>query len=311
MSGKTIDSNSKILQRPKWTNFATGIFLVYCLICIFSGAAAAVSGWLLVHPFDVIKVRAQIGGGTKVSLAQSAQNIWRNEGLKGMYSGLSAAVVRQLTYGNLRLGFYATFKDFLFSSNSKPSGIQNLGLGLTAGGIAAFISNPIEVSLVRMQADGKLPFSERRNYRHVFDALFKITQSEGVLALWKGASPTVIRAMVVNAIQVGGYEAAKNNLEKYAGFKDGVGLHLSSSLIAGFIYSFVTLPLDTSKTRMQTQKGSEYTSIVQTITTIARKEGTKSLWNGFWPYFARCGGHTVTMFLFLEQYKKLFDLYYF
>jgi hypothetical protein len=31
-------------------------------------------------------------------------------------------------------------------------------------GIAAFISNPIEVSLVRMQADGRLPLAQQVNF---------------------------------------------------------------------------------------------------------------------------------------------------
>jgi solute carrier family 25 oxoglutarate transporter 11 len=53
-----------------------------------------------------------------------------------------------------------------------------------------------------------------------------------------------------------------------------------------------------------------YTSMMQCVTVIAKAEGVASLWNGFLPYFARCGGHTVTMFLFLEQYKKAAALYW-
>lgn len=236
----------------------------------------------------------------------------RVEGFSSLYSGLSAALVRQLTYGNLRLGFYATFRQMYIkrSNKEKPSAVQNLSIGLAAGGCAAFLSNPVEVALVRMQADGKLPIEEKRNYKNIFDALSRIIRQEGVLSLWKGASPTVVRAMVVNALQVGGYEAAKTTYKDRFGMRESVGLHLSSSLTAGFIYSFATLPLDTAKTRMQTQKGREYRSIVQTVTKIAKAEGVMSLWNGFFPYFARCGGHTVAMFLFLEQYKKVVEHYY-
>jgi solute carrier family 25 oxoglutarate transporter 11 len=38
---------------------------------------------------------------------------------------------------------------------------------------------------------------------------------------------------------------------------------------------------------------------------LAGTEGVRSLWNGFTPYFVRCGGHTVFMFLFMEQYRKV------
>ena len=53
-----------------------------------------------------------------------------------------------------------------------------------------------------------------------------------------------------------------------------------------------------------------YTGLVQTIGTVATTEGPLSLWRGFPAYFARCGGHTVFMFLFLEQYRAMLRNYY-
>ena len=93
---------------------------------------------------------------------------------------------------------------------------------------------------------------------------------------------------------------------------DGVPLHISSALTAGFVYSAATLPLDTAKTRMQNQAKRPdgtmaYRSLPQTLGKIAAAEGPLSLMNGFGPYFTRCGGHTVFMFLFMEQYKKIAD----
>ena len=38
---------------------------------------------------------------------------------------------------------------------------------------------------------------------------------------------------------------------------------------------------------------------------IAKEEGVVRLWKGFGAYFLRGGGHTVFMFLFYEQYKKM------
>ena len=67
-----------------------------------------------------------------------------------------------------------------------------------AGGIAAYIGTPAEVALIRMTADGRLPIAERRGYKNVFNAIYRISTEESVLTLWKGATPTVARAMVVN-----------------------------------------------------------------------------------------------------------------
>jgi len=63
-----------------------------------------------------------------------------------------------------------------------------------------------------MTADGRLPAAERRNYSNVFNALIRITKEEGVLTLWRGAIPTMGRAMVVNAAQLASYSQAKQML---------------------------------------------------------------------------------------------------
>ena len=73
-----------------------------------------------------------------------------------------------------------------------------------------------------MTSDGRLPAAERRNYKNVFDALFRITREEGLTTLWRGAIPTMGRAMVVNAAQLASYSQAKQGLmstgNKYIAF---------------------------------------------------------------------------------------------
>ena len=178
--------------RPVWVNFATG-------------AAGALSGWMLVHPFDLLKVRKQLlgeAGKGNIGMGRLAKDIIAKEGPTGLYGGLSAAVARQLSYGNLRLGLYQTFKEAAFGKEQDPTGASKLGLGLASGGVASFLSNPIEVSLVRMQADGRLPAAERRNYSNVFSALYRIGAEDGAAAYMAGVGPTVARAMIVNMFQV-------------------------------------------------------------------------------------------------------------
>ena len=66
-----------------------------------------------------------------------------------------------------------------------------------------------QVALIRMTSDGNLPADQRRNYKNVFDALFRIIREEGIFTLWRGAIPTMGRAMVVNAAQLASYSQAK------------------------------------------------------------------------------------------------------
>lgn len=83
---------------------------------------------------------------------------------------------------------------------------------MSAGIVGAFVGTPAEVALIRMTADGRLPPAERRNYKNVFDSLFRIVKEEGVFTLWRGAVPTMGRAMVVNAAQLATYSQAKQFL---------------------------------------------------------------------------------------------------
>ena len=63
-----------------------------------------------------------------------------------------------------------------------------------------------------MQADNQLPVAERRNYKNVFDAFAKITQEDGILGLWRGATPTIVRAIVLNLAMLASYDEAKELL---------------------------------------------------------------------------------------------------
>jgi hypothetical protein len=50
-----------------------------------------------------------------------------------------------------------------------------------------------------------------------------------------------------------------------------------------------------------------YRGLTQTMTTIAGKEGIKGLFQGFSPYYLRCGGQTLLMFLSVEWLRKTYQ----
>ena len=84
--------------------------------------------------------------------------------------------------------------------------VQKAAIGLTAGAIGACFGSPADLALIRMQADSTLPAAQRRHYKNAFHALYRIIADEGVLALWKGAGPTVARAMSLNMGMLASYD---------------------------------------------------------------------------------------------------------
>lgn len=57
---------------------------------------------------DVLKIRMQLSQNT---LRDTTLDTFRANGIPGFYVGLSAAILRQLTYTTTRLGVYATLLD--------------------------------------------------------------------------------------------------------------------------------------------------------------------------------------------------------
>lgn len=74
------------------------------------------------------------------------------------------------------------------------------------------VGNPSDLALVRMQADSRLPIEERRNYTGVVNAFTRIVKDEGFFALWRGAVPTIVRAIVLNLAMLSSYDEVKQQI---------------------------------------------------------------------------------------------------
>jgi solute carrier family 25 oxoglutarate transporter 11 len=175
----------------------------------------------------------------------------------------------------------------------------------------------MEVAVVRMSNDATLPADERRNYKNVVDTGTRIIKEEGVGAFWRGSAPFVQRAMLVGVFQVATLDQFK---EMYANIfgqtKNSIPNVFCAAMTSGLIYSIATMPLEASKNRMASQKPDKvtgllpYKSTLQTIQAVSAKEGFMTLFNGFFPYYMRCGGHTVSMFIFVQMLRDTYCKYY-
>lgn len=281
-------------------------------IKFFFGGSAGCLATCFVQPLDLVKNRMQVTK-TKASAFTVIRNIVREEGYLALYNGLSAGLFRQATYTTTRLGIYTWLFEVATTDGKPPSFAVKSALGMLAGIVGAFVGTPAELALIRMTADGKLPPAERRNYHNVFHALYRVTVDEGVTTLWRGAVPTMGRAMVVNAAQLATYSQAKQMLLDTGAFHDGVLLHFCSSMISGLITTVASMPVDIVKTRIQNMKmvdgKPEYSGPFDVIGKIVKNEGVFALWRGFLPYYFRIGPHTVLVFIFLEQMNASYIAY--
>jgi solute carrier family 25 oxoglutarate transporter 11 len=241
--------------------------------------------------------------------------ILRAEGPAGLLSGVSATVLRQAVYSSTSMGLYDTIKRRWERDSSNGGAAmplhRKIAAGLVAGGVGSTVGNPADVAMVRMQADGRLPAAERRNYRSVAHAIARIARDEGVRSLWRGSSLTVNRAMIVTASQLATYDQAKEAILSRRGpGGDGLATHVAASFAAGLVAAAASSPVDCVKTRvmnMKVQPGAPppYAGALDCAIKTVRSEGALALYKGFIPTVTRQGPFTVVLFVTLEQVRKL------
>ncbi len=207
-----------------------------------------------VQPLDLVKNRMQVMKSTGVAKSPTSASVMmsvvRKEGFFTLYNGLSAGLLRQATYTTTRLGIYTwLFDTFTSPDGTPPNLLMKAGIGMTAGVTGAFVGTPAEVALIRMTSDGNLPADQRRNYKNVVDALFRIIREEGLFTLWRGAIPTMGRAMVVNAAQLASYSQAKQAILGTGYVRDGIFCHFLASMFSGLVTTAASMPVDIAKTR--------------------------------------------------------------
>jgi hypothetical protein len=171
----------------------------------------------------------------------------------------------------------------------------------------------MEVCVVRMSNDATLPANEQRNYKSVVDTASRIAKEEGIAAFWRGSNPFVTRAMFVGVFQVATLDQFKMF---YADLldqkKNSIPNVFCAAMTSGLIYSVVTMPLEASKNRMASQKADAatgklpYTGTIQTMRKVTAESGFLALYNGFLPYYLRCGGHTVSMFIAVQMIRDFY-----
>nr|ACI66757.1 Mitochondrial 2-oxoglutarate/malate carrier protein [Salmo salar] len=284
------------------------------------GGLTGMGATVFVQPLDLVKNRMQLSGqGGKAREYKTSfhalASILKNEGLGGIYTGLSAGLLRQATYTTTRLGIYTVlFEKMTGQDGTPPNFLMKALIGMTAGATGAFVGTPAEVALIRMTADGRLPADQKRGYSNVFNALARITKEEGVTTLWRGCIPTMARAVVVNAAQLASYSQSKQALIETGYFVDGIFLHFCASMISGLVTTAASMPVDIVKTRIQNMRmidgKPEFKNGLDVLARVIRNEGFFSLWKGFTPYYARLGPHTVLTFIFLEQMNKAYKVYF-
>lgn len=249
------------------------------------------------YPIDVFKTLLQLEKGTPRARGTLVLSQIRNLGpFFSLYSGLRAALTRQVCYSSTRMFLYEESLRSVKSMDS--SGVYSAPLlAAFSGGIAQLITSPIDLCKVRMQSQpGVYP---------TMSSLFRQTIAiDGVGGLWKGALPNVKRAMLVNAGDIPTYSLVKYILTQYIGFEDAFPVHIACASMSGIVSASLSTPGDVLKTVVMSGNGGGR-SMFRIMKDIAREEGIRGLYKGFIPNWARLAPWQLMFWVSFEQYRSV------
>ncbi|BFZ64478.1 Mitochondrial dicarboxylate transporter [Saitoella coloradoensis] len=272
------------------------------------GGSASCAAACVTHPLDLAKVRMQTSSQRGTSMFSTLHAVRKFEGVRALYSGLTASLLRQATYSTVRFGIYEELKNHLAPSSGSATQAPPfhilLPMAAVSGYIGAIAGNPADVVNVRMQNDRSLPVQERRRYRHAIDGLLRMWREEGLWSWMRGVNANCVRGVLMTTSQLATYDEAKRLILGHTPLKDGLGTHFAASLLAGLVATTVCSPVDVVKSHIMAAQHS-HASSVKVLTDAVRKEGVGFLFRGWTPSFVRLGPHTVVTFLVLEQQKKV------
>lgn len=292
---------------------------------LFGGLASSVAE-LATFPIDLTKTRLQIQGQIFDNTSQQLQyaqkkytnmfqagyRIARDEGVHKLYSGVSAALLRQATYGTIKIGIYQRIKRIFAEDISQEKLHLNILNGMFSGALSNAIANPTDLLKIRMQANHPSVQGKR-----LFPAMFSIAKKEGVRGLWSSVLPTAQRAAIVCGVELAVYDWMKKQLIYRFHCSDTIGTHFLSSFTAGLAGALSSTPIDVVRTRLMNQENlhprhqvsttstTPYRGVIDCFVKTTKNEGFFALYKGFFPSWLRLGPWNIVFFIVFEQLKRI------
>ncbi|KAF9120173.1 hypothetical protein BGX30_003328 [Mortierella sp. GBA39] len=189
-----------------------------------------------------------------------------------------------------------------------PPYIDVLIAGGMGGTIADFLMHSVDTVKTRLQGQ---PSANPPKYHNMFHAYGTILREEGVTrGLYSGVAPAMTGSLPGTTLYFGTYEYTKRTLTS-AGVPDTLA-HLAGGSLGDFVASFVYVPSEVLKTRMQLQgrynnpsfiSGYNYKNTWHALQMIVKYDGIGALYQGYRATLLRDVPFSALQFAFYEKFK--------
>ncbi|CAI2183130.1 5843_t:CDS:2 [Funneliformis geosporum] len=308
---KTQDADSQLSHRS-WTSF---IFTPPIKHLIAGGVAGAISR-TVVSPLERIKILFQIQGPEPASyrgIIPTITKLWREEGWIGMLRGNGTNVIRIVPYSATQFASYEKYKRLLIEDGkSELDAPRRLTAGALAGITSVACTYPLDIVRTRLSVQSASLSVKEINSKlpGIWQTMKVIYHTEGgVVALYRGLSPTLMGVAPYVALNFHSYEV----LRKYFTPKDQtsppVAQKLMCGALAGTFAQTITYPLDVLRRRMQVTGMPgvpyKYKGTWDALNKLIVQEGVKGLYKGMGPNYLKVAPAIGVSFVTYEACKEL------
>ena len=173
----------------------------------FSGGLAGGIAKTAVAPLERVKLLMQTGESQGVTV--TLRKVVHHEGFGALWRGNTVNVMRMVPSKCVLLSCSDLYKDALGLTHMSAFAQGGIA-GAFAGATAALCTYPLDLARTRMA--GMLHSGGMASTQHgALATLVNIYQNEGVRALYRGASPTVLGALPYEGIKFGTYDLLKRH----------------------------------------------------------------------------------------------------
>ncbi|KAJ7173590.1 carnitine/acyl carnitine carrier [Mycena filopes] len=187
-----------------------------------AGVGSGVVSAIVTTPTELIKIRQQQCTGSSTARGVAA-GIFKAGGLAGLYRGATATALRDCGYGAYFAAYEATARALSKPGEKHAEGWSVLVAGGVAGVVGWLATFPLDVVKTRVQGSGHGAFPGpgasllpgdrppiENPYRTTWSAIVNSYRAEGLRVFYRGLEPTLIRAVPVNMVTFGVFQALVN-----------------------------------------------------------------------------------------------------
>jgi len=310
--------------------FRTLFLAESALKSFLAGGVGGICVVLVGHPLDLIKVRrissgqlcesfnisltifqwTQVrmqtaGAGASTSVLGMFTTTFRQQGIRGLYRGVSAPLVAVSPL------FATSFWGYDMGQRmirwAQP-GTHDLTIAqkCVAGGISAFPTTALMAPSERIKV---LLQTNQTKYKGMADCALAIYKEGGIRSLYRGTGATLLRDVPGSIAWFGVYEWVKLGMMKAQGIEDMSQLSPTAVLTAGGFAGMacwgVSIPADVLKSRFQAAPEGTYRGLWDVYAKLMAEEGPAALFTGIRPALIRAFPANAACFFGMEVARKM------